>query len=152
MPPFLIYEGPLREEDMAKIAGNEARKRDTLLNSLPRHQGTYKITFPNGRYYIGESTNIQDRVRRLINLFFPSKTKKCAHSYTAPQLPKWCEIALSENNLKSIDDIEIEVLEGSLAENISAATQNCYNLIKEVRTKKTAKKLGQNTCKVKNGE
>lgn len=130
MPPFLIYEGPLREEDMAKIAGNEARKRDALLNSLPR-QGVYKITFPNGHYYIDAATNIPEKLKKILRQLFPSsRTKISRRNSYVDNVPKWIKKCLEENNLKGIESLEVEILEGSLAENISAATSaECYNLM-----------------------
>ena len=118
--PFFIIEEPLKEKGIYRLAANEQSKRQSLLSSLPQTPGTFVIEFPNGKCYCGKTSNIQKRVERLLTQLLPtSRSKKLLHGNYTDNRPKWLIVALSENEINSISDLNIFC--GEVDESI------CYN-------------------------
>ena len=89
------------------------RQRFTTLSSIPEQSGAFIFTFPNGKMFVGEATNLRQVVKRRLTELFPQKKTLLERARNSRPLyyQSWMEQAIRENpSAHSFEDLDIRAV------------------------------------------
>lgn len=106
MEDFKIFSLTVSERQL--IIDQEYKKRNEFLYGIGYHKaGCYEMTFPNGKKYIGKSSQLGKQLQKYFEILVPIKPKIKKEQYKRG----WYEKAIEENKgrLKTFADLRIRI-------------------------------------------
>ena len=99
----------LNQNEIDLIKQERKEQRDKAIKPLEGVSGVYILTFPNGKKYIGQSSNIGERLKSHFSILIYSKRRDMYQSrqYIQDKELPWYTLCKQENPNLQVKDIQI---------------------------------------------